>query len=157
MPRVESTVIVPVPPEIAFAVSQTQGEVRYRWDTFVRHQELLDGATEPAKGVQTLTRSRHFLKMVSEYTSIRPPNQVGMRLVKGPWFFATFGAGWSFSEAPGGAKAVWRYTFSVRPKWLAPVGNRIGLIILQRDINRRLAGFAKGCEDLVVLASIRRD
>ena len=34
-------------PDVAFAVSQTQGEIRYRWDPFVRSQRLLDGAEVP--------------------------------------------------------------------------------------------------------------
>lgn len=79
MPRVESTVFVPVTSEVAFWVSMTTGEIRYRWDPFVARQELLDGAVVPAKGVRTLTVSRHRLKMVSQYTSFRPPGQVGMK------------------------------------------------------------------------------
>ncbi|MFC7760798.1 hypothetical protein ACFQY4_24325 [Catellatospora bangladeshensis] len=50
MPVVEAVAVVPVPPEVAFAVSQTTGEIRYRWDPFVRRQQLLDGATRPGKG-----------------------------------------------------------------------------------------------------------
>ncbi len=157
MPRVEVSVVVPVPPDVAFRVSQTQGEVRYRWDPFVRSQQLLDGAERPAKGVRTLTRSRHGLRMVSEYVSYRPPSQVGMKMVEGPWFFETFGGGWTFHDDPGGTKAVWRYTFSVRPRWLAPIGDRIGSRLLQRDIERRIDGFANGCADPEVLAAVQSD
>ena len=55
MPVVESRRIVPVAPEVAFAISQTQGAVRKRWDPFIAHQHLMGGATEPAKGVRTFT------------------------------------------------------------------------------------------------------
>lgn len=159
MPRVESTIAVPVPVDVAFAVSQTQGEIRYRWDPFVHSQRLIDGATEPGKGVRTETVSRHHLRMVSEYQSYRPPSQVGMKMVAGPWFFASFGGGWSFRPVdegdPGaGALATWRYTFSIRPGWLAPIADRVGLWLLGRDIERRIAGYAKGCEDPVVLADV---
>jgi hypothetical protein len=41
--------------EVAYAVAQTTGEIRYRWDSFVREQHFLDGATKPAKGVRTFT------------------------------------------------------------------------------------------------------
>ncbi len=58
MPRVESTTLLPVDAASAFALSQSQQEVRYRWDPFVIRQELLDGAERLAKGVRTLTRSR---------------------------------------------------------------------------------------------------
>lgn len=155
MARVEAKITVPVGVDVAFAVSQTQGDIRYRWDPFVRSQELLDGATEPAKGVRTRTRSRHGLTMVSEYTSFRPPNQVGMKMVDGPWFFETFGGGWSFRPIDEHrTEATWRYVFTIRPRRLSRLAEPIGLRILQRDIERRLAGYAKGCEDPVVVAAV---
>lgn len=36
MPQIKHEVYVPVPPDVAFAVSQTTGEVRLRWDPFVK-------------------------------------------------------------------------------------------------------------------------
>ncbi len=157
VPRVEATVVVDVPAEVAFAVSQTQGEIRYRWDTFVRSQELLDGATEPGAGVRTRTVSRHGLRMVSEYTSFRPPGQVGMKMVTGPPFFRTFGGGWSFrSLGPDRTEATWRYTFAVQPRWLAPIADRIGVRVLGRDIRRRIDGYARGCADPVVVEAAKR-
>lgn len=153
VPRVEASVRVDLPVAVAFAVSQTQGEVRYRWDPFVRRQELID-AHLPGKGVQTRTRSRHGLLMVSEYVSYRPPTQVGMKMVEGPWFFRTFSGGWSFHAIDGEhTEATWRYTFSCRPGWLAPVAERIGVVYLGRDIRRRIAGYARGCNDSVVVAA----
>lgn len=155
MPMVESSVVVPVPPEVAFWVSQTHGPVRYRWDPFV-HQHLVEAA-EPDRGVRTATVSRHRLKMVSEYVSFNPPRNVGMKMVTGPWFFAKFGGGWRFEDGPtpGTCSAVWRYNFGVRPGWLAPVGDRVGIWLLGRDIERRIAGFARGCTDEVVLEAAR--
>lgn len=154
MPVVESSIVVPVPPEVAFWVSQTHGAPRYRWDPFVREQHLV-GADEPDKGVRTATVSRHRLRMVSEYVSFNPPRNVGMRMVSGPWFFAKFAGGWRFEDGPdaGTTRAVWRYHFAVRPSWLAPVGDPIGVRLLGRDIERRIAGFARGCGDEVVLAA----
>jgi hypothetical protein len=153
MPRIEATTEVAVGVDAAFAVSQSQQEVRYAWDPFVREQRLLDGAVHPGRGVLTRTTSRHRLTMVSEYTSFRPPTQVGMKMVEGPWFFSAFGAGWSFKElGPGATEATWRYTFTVRPPWLAPVADRVGRVLLQRDIDRRLAGFACACADPALVA-----
>lgn len=157
MPRVESTVIVPLPPERAFALSQAYGELRYRWDPFVREQRLLDGATAAAKGVRTWTRSRHRLTMVSEYVTFRPPSHVGMRMVRGPWFFRTFSGGWNFTPVGGGAgatEATWRYNFTVRPRWLAPVVDRIGVWVLGRDVRRRLAAFAAACADPEIVQAV---
>jgi hypothetical protein len=57
---------------------------------------------------------------------------VGMKMVEGPWFFASFAGGWRF----------------------APVAERIGAVVLRRDIDRRIAGFARGCADPVVVAAV---
>ncbi len=161
MPRVESTVTIDAPIEQVFALSQSQGELRYRWDPFVKSQQLLDGADVPAKGVRTLTRSRHGLRMVSEYQSFRPPSQVGMKMVEGPWFFENFAGGWSFKSvdpAQGAGDdqtmATWRYVFSCRPSWLQPIAHRIGTWYLGRDIDRRLASFAAAFDDPEVRAAL---
>jgi hypothetical protein len=153
---VESSVEVPIPPEVAFAVSQTTGATRLRWDPFIRRQAFLDDATTPAKGVRTLTEHRSGMRMVSEYVSFNPPTNVGMRMVEGPWFFAVMAGGWRFAPLPDGAGTltVWRYSFTCRPGWLAPLAERIGRRVLQRDIDRRIAGFARGCADPRVLAAV---
>lgn len=154
MPVVEASVVVPIPPALAFAVSQTTGEVRLRWDRFIRRQHFVDGATVPAKGVRTLTVQRSGLRMVSEYVSYRPPTSVGMKMVDGPWFFEKMGGGWRFEPAGEGCRAIWRYNFTCRPRWLAPAAEWIGTRVLQREIDRRIAGFAEGCADPAVLASV---
>lgn len=154
MPVVESVARVAVPPEVAFAVSQTTGATRMRWDRFVRRQELLDGAVAAGKGVRTLTVQRFGLRMVSEYASYRPPTSVGMRMVAGPWFFERLGGGWRFEPDGDGTRAIWRYNFTCRPRWLAPLAERVGRVILQREIDRRIAGFAAGCADPAVLAAV---
>lgn len=146
VPRIEVTRRVDVGIEAAFAMSQSRGDVRYAWDPFVREQHLLGGAEHPARGVQTRTTSRHRLSMTSEYTSFRPPTQVGMKMIDGPWFFSAFGGGWSFTEVgPGATDATWRYTFTVRPPWLASIGDRIGRVLLRRDIERRIDGSGARC------------
>jgi len=155
MPRVESTVTVPLDPERTFRLSQTYGELRYRWDPFVVEQHLLDGAEAAGKGVRTFTRSRHRLQMVSEYVTFRPPNHVGMRMVEGPWFFKSFSGGWHFAPADdGGTQATWRYNFTCRPGWLAPVADRVGVWLLGRDIRRRLDAFARACADPDIVAAV---
>ncbi|GHJ43984.1 hypothetical protein Cs7R123_13260 [Catellatospora sp. TT07R-123] len=155
MPVVQAVVVVPVTPAVAFAVSQTTGAARYRWDPFVREQHLLDGAVRPAKGVRTFTRSRHGLTMTSEYVSYNPPTNVGMRMVDGPWFFAMMAGGWRFApaEQPGHTVATWRYHFRTRPALIRPIADRIGVWLLGRDIRRRIEGFARGCQDPAVLAA----
>jgi hypothetical protein len=155
VPRVESTVTVPLDPARTFQLSQTYGELRYRWDRFVVEQRLLDGATGAGKGVRTWTRSRHRLVMVSEYVTYKPPQHVGMRMVEGPWFFKTFSGGWNFRPADdGGTVATWRYNFTCRPSWLAPPADRIGVWLLGRDIRRRLDAFAQACGNAEIVAAL---
>jgi hypothetical protein len=111
----------------------------------------------PAKGVRTYTVQRFGLAMESEYVSYHPPSNVGMKMTKGSWFFERMGGGWRSTAAegqPGHTLAVWRDNFTCRPKWLAPIAERIGVLVLQRDIDRRILGFARGCADPVVLAHV---
>jgi hypothetical protein len=91
MPVVESRCVVPVDVETAFAVSQTTGQIRKRWDPFIRTQYFLGGATAPAKGVHTYTVQRFGFRMESEYVSFKPPSNVGMKMTKGSWFFERLG------------------------------------------------------------------
>jgi ribosome-associated toxin RatA of RatAB toxin-antitoxin module len=154
VPRVEATAVVPLDPDRAFALSQTYGELRYKWDPFVIEQRLLDGAVAAGKGVRTWTRSRHRLTMISQYVAFRPPEHVGMRMLSGPWFFATFSGGWNFQPVEGGTRATWRYNFTIRPPWLAPVADRIGVFVLGRDIRRRVEAFARACADPEIVAAL---
>lgn len=150
MPQVTAETWVPVDPATAFAVSQTTGGLRLRWDPFVRHQHLIDAAA-PGKGVCTYTRARVGPRMTSEYVAYRPPTSVGMTMVEGPWFFASFGGGWRFTpeerDGVAGTRAVWKYTYAVRPAWMRPVAEPVGQWLLGREIRARIAAFARACGD----------
>ncbi|CAN5241177.1 hypothetical protein BH23ACT9_BH23ACT9_12340 [soil metagenome] len=160
MPVVESSVVVPLDAATAFAVSQTTGEVRLRWDPFIRRQWFTDGSVHPGKGVRTRTRHRLGFVMDSEYVSWNPPRNVGMRMLGGPPFFASFAGGWQFRPVDGdlaSTTAIWRYSFTIRPPWLRPIADRIGVWVLGRDLRRRIAGYAAGCVDPVVVVAARAD
>jgi len=156
MPVVESSLVVPVAVDVAFDISQTTGAIRMLWDPFIRRQYFLDNATLPGKGVRTVTVHRSGLKMVTEYVSYRRPTNVGMTMITGSWFFERLAGGWHFDAlSPTSTRAVWKYNFACRPAWLAPLAERIGAAILQRDIDRRIAGFARGCSNPEVIAAVR--
>lgn len=157
MPVVSAEAFVPVDPATAFAVSQTTGATRRRWDRFISEQHFLDGARTAAKGVRTHTRQRFGFSMTSRYVSYAPPTNVGMVMERGPWFFAKMGGGWRFSPSADGTGtiATWKYNFSCRPAWLAPIGEWIGSRVLGFEIRRRLAGFVEGCSDPEVLRAVR--
>lgn len=159
MPQVTAEAWVPVDPATAFAVSQTTGDLRLRWDPFIRRQHLIN-AGEPGKGVRTYTRARVGPRMISEYVSYRPPTSVGMTMVQGPWFFDSFGGGWRFTADQrgdvAGTRAVWKYTYAVRPPWLRPVAEPVGQWLLGREIRARIAAFARACADPEILAAVSR-
>ena len=160
MPQVTAQTWVPVSPPLAFAVSQTTGEVRLRWDPFIRSQHLVD-AERPGRGVRTRTHARLGPWMTSRYVSYRPPTSVGMTMEAGPWFFATFGGGWRFEpedrDGVTGTRTVWKYSYTIRPAFLRPVAHPIGQWLLCREINARIAAFARACTDPVVLRAASPD
>ncbi|SJN29925.1 hypothetical protein FM104_06740 [Microbacterium esteraromaticum] len=157
MPLVSAQIVVPVDPATAFAVSQTTGVLRKRWDPFISEQRHLDGKTVAAKGVRTFTRQRLGFTMISRYASFAPPTSAGMMMESGPWFFEKLGGGWRFTPTDDGTStlAVWKYNFACRPAWLAPIAEWIGARVLGYEIRARIRGFAKGCADPVVLAAVR--
>ncbi len=65
MPQVTAEIFVPLEPAVAFAVSQTTGPIRLRWDPFLRHQYFLDGGPPPTRGVHTYSRARLGPRMIS--------------------------------------------------------------------------------------------
>ncbi len=155
MPQVTARVVVPVDPGTAFAVSQTTGKLRLRWDPFIREQHLLNGANLPGKGVQTLTKARLGPTMISQYVSYQPPTSVGMTMMKGPWFFASFGGGWRFKPTgDGDTEAVWKYTYSIRPSWLRFVAEPIGQWLLGKEIQARIDAFGRACRDPEIVDAV---
>lgn len=156
MPVVSAEAVVPVDPATAFAVSQTTGAIRRRWDPFISEQHFLDEADAPAKGVRTFTRQRFGFAMVSSYVSYAPPTNVGMVMETGPWFFEKLGGGWRFTAVPEGTLAVWKYNFS--SPWPgshpSPSGSVRGSSASRSGAG--FAGFVRGCSDPVVLDAVRR-
>ncbi|MGA7203293.1 MAG: SRPBCC family protein [Specibacter sp.] len=155
MPQVKVERTIALDQATVFALSQTTGAFRLRWDPFIHSQRFEDGATKADKGVRTRTRSRLGLLMTSAYVSYQPPNNVGMTMVKGPWFFEQFGGGWRFTVVDGGTRAVWKYTFSCRPVWLQWLAHPAGKWLLGREIERRIDAFARACQDPVLVAEFR--
>ena len=154
MPQVTAEAWVPVPPGTAFAVSQTTGEVRLRWDPLIRAHHLL-GAPRPATGVRTFTRARLGSAMIGRYVSYRPPTSVATTMEKGPWFLASFDGGWRFvpetRDGVAGTRATWTYTWTARPVWLRPLADPVGRWLLGRGIRSRVAAYAEACGDPAVL------
>jgi len=157
MPIVEHSTTVGGPIEDVFDLSQSYA-LRLEWDPFVRSQRPLGGAGEAGKGVHTETISRHRLRMVTEYLTFRRPTLVGMKMIEGPPIFENFSGSWRFAERDDGRVDVaFRYNFRCRPKFLAPVMERIGIWYLGRDIERRIESFRAACDETDLLARVRHE
>ena len=153
---VQSKVVVRASADDCFCVASSYG-VRLEWDPFVRAQRLID-ADRPAAGVRTWTRSRHGLTMVSEYLTYRRPSLMGMKMVEGPPLFRTFSGSWGFADLDGGrCEVTFRYRFDCRPDWLQRLTHPVGRWYLGRDIEKRLAAFARGAEDSDIVARARAE
>jgi len=155
MPIVECSATVGGPIADIFDLSQSY-ELRLDWDPFVKEQHPVDGTSRPDKGVQTHTKSRHGLVMISEYLTFRRPTLVGMKMIKGPPIFSLFSASWRFVEIdPGRTEVVFRYNFSCRPKFLQPIMHRVGVWYLGRDIRRRIEALKTAVETTDILDRLR--
>ncbi len=86
-----------------------------------------------------------------------PPSNVGIEDDEGVWFFARLAGGGSFTPVATIPAALSPSGVQLRlsPPMLAPVAERIGAVVLQYDMDRRIRGFAKGCSDPLVLAAVR--
>jgi ribosome-associated toxin RatA of RatAB toxin-antitoxin module len=146
VPVVEHAALVAVGVGDAFELSQSYG-LRLEWDPFVKAQSLLDGATIAAKGVRTLTHSRHGLRMVSEYIAFRRPESVAMKMVEGPRIFRLFSGSWHFKTIDATlTEVVFKYHFMCQPPWLNWLMHPPVRWVLGRDIRRRLQAFKTAAE-----------
>jgi hypothetical protein len=162
MPVVEDSITIDAPAAGLFALSQDYA-LRRAWDPFVRDMRFLDGAAEAGRGVRVWVRAWTGLTMEVEFTGFRPPSTstegrqagstegrqagVAMRMLRGPWFLERFAGTWLFRPRPGGASTVtFRYSFTVRGRWLRPLLNPIVAWVFRRDVRARLLGLKRGAE-----------
>jgi len=152
MPTIHSTIEIAAPPDPLFRLSQDYG-LRLEWDPFVRELRFLDGATEPAVGVQVWVRAKNGLTMSVRYITVSRPGHIAMTMVQGPWLFGRFSGAWKFRELEGGARTevVFSYNFETRPAWLRFLMTPIARARLQRDMDERLAALKRSVETTDIL------
>jgi hypothetical protein len=154
MPIVERSTTVKASVTQAFDLSQSYA-LRLDWDPFVKEQHPLGGATEAGQGVRTSTTSRHGLVMITEYLTYHRPTLVGMKMVTGPRIFTLFSGSWRFVEIDADTtRVVFRYNFTCRPKFLAPIMHRIGVWYLGRDIQHRIDAFRTAIDTTDILSRL---
>lgn len=152
MPTLHSAVEIAAPPDPLFRLSQDY-RLRLEWDPFVRDLRFLDGAEEPAVGVQVWVRARNRLTMTVRYITVSRPGHIPMTMVKGPWVFARFSGAWKFRELDGGTRTevVFSYHFETRPWLLRALLTPIALGVLRRDMDERLAALKRAVESTDIL------
>jgi ribosome-associated toxin RatA of RatAB toxin-antitoxin module len=155
MPTIAADLEIDAPHAELFALAQDY-DLRLRWDPFLKSMKFLGGATEAAVGVRVWVRAHNGLTMEVEYITVNPPDQVAMKMTRGPWLFRQFSGAWLFKElAERRTRVVFRYNFATRPRLAAPVVEPIVARVLTRDMRLRLEGLKRSAETTDILAELR--
>jgi ribosome-associated toxin RatA of RatAB toxin-antitoxin module len=155
MPIVEATTLIEAPQDELFALAQDYA-LRLEWDPFLRDMKFRDGATEAAVGVRVWVRAHNALTMEVEYTTLKAPEVVAMRMTRGPFFFEQFAGTWRFKAVDNGAVQVtFRYSFTTRWSIARPLFDPVIRLIFRRDIRGRLRGLKHGAEETDLLKRLR--
>lgn len=151
MPTIQAEIEIEAPQGPLFALAQDYG-LRLEWDPFLREMKFRDGAREAAVGVRVWVRAHNGMTMEVEYITLRPPDQVAMRMIDGPELFGQFSGAWLFKPVtPTRTRVVFRYNFTTRPRILARVMAPIVGGVLRRDMEGRLAGLKQAAEATDIL------
>lgn len=154
MPTISAELEIDAPQAALFALTQDYG-LRLRWDPFVREIVYRDGATGTAVGVRVWVRARNGLTMEVEYITVKPPEQVAMKMVDGPWLFRQFSGAWLFRQVtPTRTRVIFRYNFATRPALLAPAADPVVARVLTRDMRQRLQGLKTSVETTDILRDL---
>jgi len=154
MSKVAASVIVAKPRVEVFCLTQDY-YLRKEWDPFLREIRFLGGATAPAAGVGVFVRAWNGLAMTVEYVSYRPCESVAIKMTAGPWFLASFGGVWRFSDAAGGGTEVtFEYGYRMRGGLLGRMLDPAVRWAFGRDVRARLAGLRRAAEETDLLARL---
>jgi ribosome-associated toxin RatA of RatAB toxin-antitoxin module len=100
--------------ETVFDLTQDYGK-RLTWDTFLKKAELIEGATEAAKGVKAFCVAKNGIGMETVYVSFNRPDVTAIKMTKGPFMFRSFAGSWQFKKIEEHkTEVIFRYSFSLR-------------------------------------------
>jgi len=147
MALIEHQTTIAAPIERVYRVSQDYA-VRYEWDPFPEHIELVAGPVgAPARGTQVDIRSRLGLAMRVEFVQVQPPTRAAVKMVQGPWFLEKFAGSWVFQALSADSTAArFRYSFNAGPGLLRPLIEPLAALYFSRVVAKRLAGLKAFCE-----------
>ena len=105
MPALGSITRISAPVEAVFDLVQ-DFDRRLQWDPFLKEVKLLNGATSVGTGTRVWFRNSMGIKMTVEYTGVRRPVMIAMKMVRGPRLFRQFVANWQFRAVGDGTTEV---------------------------------------------------
>ena len=123
---------------------------RLEWDPFLREAKLLGSATAAGRGVASRCVARRGLggrAMETVYVSFDRPGVAAVTMKRGPFFLAKFAASIR-QEAISSSRTrvTYRYLFTCRPRWLAPLIDPIVQSVFHRETSGRLAALKRFLE-----------
>lgn len=112
--KFSETIEIDASVETVFDLTQDYGK-RLTWDTFLKKAELIEGATEAAKGVKAFCVAKNGIGMETVYVSFNRPDVTAIKMTKGPFMFRSFAGSWQFREIEEHkTEVVFSYSFSLR-------------------------------------------
>lgn len=146
---VEENVVIEASPEEIFDLLHDYDR-RLEWDPFLRRAELENEALEAGLGVSTYCASRirsGGLGMHTVYVSFRRPEVAAVKMTDGPWFLGEFAASISQTElAERQTRVTYKFSFSSRPRWAAPIVEPLFKATFRHETRRRLESLKRHLE-----------
>lgn len=139
-------IIINKPAEVIFDYTQDYNK-RLDWDTFLKQAELVDGATEVAKGVKAWCVAKNGLGMETRYVTYTRPWSTAIKMTKGPYMFLTFAGSWTFGKVEGD-KAKVTFTYNYRLRFPFTIVGRFIKSNLRKNVRQRLRDLKKRAEAL---------
>jgi hypothetical protein len=132
MPHGEFNEIIPASSAAVFELLHDYDR-RLEWDTLLQAAYLTNGFTRAEKGAVSTCVGRATLgslALTTEYVSYDPPRLAAVKMLRGPWLFASWAAAIRHEDLPGEqSRVTYTWQFQVRPRIIAgllgPVVNQI--------------------------------
>ncbi|MBA3682657.1 MAG: SRPBCC family protein [Bacteroidetes bacterium] len=88
---------------------------RLEWDTFLKHAELIEGATKAGKGAKAYCVAKNGIGIVTEYVTFNRPKVTAVKMTKGPFMFRSFLGSWTYKEINAWqTEVIFLYSYALR-------------------------------------------
>jgi len=120
-------------------------ERRLEWDTLLKEATLTQGHKEAKKGATSLCVGKPFcgfFGLETRYLTFNRPDIASVKLINKPRLFKTFAASIRHEDNEQGSIATYKFQFSVKPRFLAPLIEPFVLFALKIETKKRLQALA---------------